>query len=472
MRTPTARRVFADDRGAALALVAILGATLAVLMSVMLTRGIAQFGNTAADECWEQSLATADSALGWGLAQLEADETFTTGEALPASLVGSGDERAWAREAALAVEGEDLISTPEGEGAFIRPVDSAIVYAIGFCPERDAANPRVRVIRATWEGGITVTSWQLTWAFLTNDDLKISGNPTFHGAAASAHSNGSVDVSGNPDFKDGCLTASDGGTASGNLKMHSSCPPAGTRFQQPVEIVPEVIPIDHWHLSEYDMCPDGKVRAGPAHPTLYASVGSEPCTGQVLDQDASSPYRGWKFEGCCDSKEWAKWLYDTNTKNDGAYFFHEGTVRVPNRPGTNGNPWRVLMIVGARGSCDSVVAGDLYISGSAVLAPYTAGSAHADNTMVVIAGRDVEWSGTGRLELPGVVAAHEQIKINGNPQVEGGFIAEAACDSPNSNIHDTEISGNPTVNLDGAMDTGLTTDDGPGYVRLVDWDEL
>ena len=58
-----------EDRGAALAIVAMLGSALMLTASVVVARGVAQFGNTAGSGCWEQALATAESALNWGLGE-------------------------------------------------------------------------------------------------------------------------------------------------------------------------------------------------------------------------------------------------------------------------------------------------------------------------------------------------------------------------------------------------------------------
>ena len=85
------------------------------------------------------------------------------------------------------------------------------------------------------------------------------------------------------------------------------------------------------------------MRAGPAHATYGHTVGSEPCTGHVLKNDASSGYRNWKFNGCCDSKEWAKWDYDSDGKKNGVYYFYQGSPKVPKNPGSSNNPWKVTI---------------------------------------------------------------------------------------------------------------------------------
>ena len=221
------------------------------------------------------------------------------------------------------------------------------------------------------------------------------------------------------------------------------------------------------------MCPDGTVSAGPAHPTLGNTAGAEPCLGQLLHQ-SSLVYRGWKFDGCCDAKEGAKWAYDANSPYDGAYYFHEATVRVPTGPGTNTMPWKVLIIAAGSGSCPAIVGGDVFMSGNAVFfALYRRVLRTPTTTWPSCPGVTSSGRGNGRLKEPGIVAAHEQIKINGNPQVESAFIAQGACDSPDSNVHDTEISGNPTFTLNAPLSTPWSiASSGPPQVWLLAWDEV
>jgi hypothetical protein len=466
------RRLRHDDRGVAMAIVLFIGTILILLSTIMITRGFRQLGNTANNQNWDQSLSVAESGLEVGLVELDDDFDWSTGEVIPAGVIGTDAERGWAVSAADARPAEDVETTPEGEFVVVKPSNRDLLFSVAYVPSRDAAERRVRVVRAALSFAPTSNAWSLDMAFLTDDDFTISGNPTFHGDAASGHSNGHLTVSGDPTFHDGCLTASDGGSISGNINDHSDCAP--DPYYEPEEFVPEIIPRDFWHMSEYDMCPDGKVRAGPAHPTFGSTAGSTPCTvGHILEDDAgSNPFNGWKFNGCCDSKLNAMWDLADNTSDDGAYYFYQGSPQVSGSPGTNNSPWYVLIVAEAVGSCADHVGGDFVASGSLVIAPYTAGSEHTSNTVNVIAGRDIEWSGDGRLKEPGIIAAREQIKLNGNPQIEGAFIAESECDSADDNVHQTEITGNPTFTLEGPMQTLWFTTQGPPLLEVAGWDEL
>ena len=455
-----------------MAIVLMIGVILILLSTIMITRGFRQLGNTANNRNWDQSLSVAESGLEVGLVEVDDDFDWNTGEVIPAAVIGTDAERGWAVAAADARPATDVQSTPEGEFVVVKPSNQDLLFSVAYVPSRDAAERRVRVVRAALTLAPVSTPWSLDMSYLTDMDLVISGNPTFHGEAADGHANGHLTVSGNPTFQQGCLTSSGGGSISGNVNDHSDCP--DDPYAQPEEFVPEIVPDDFWHMSEYDMCPDGKVRAGPAHATFGSTAGSAPCTtGHILESDAgSTTFNGFEFNGCCDSKLNAKWDMSADGGIDGAYYFFEGSLTISGSPGTNNNPWNVLIVTEPVGACANHVGGDFTTSGSLVIAPYTEGAAHESNNVVVIAGRDIEWSGAGRIKEPGIVAAREQIKISGNPQVEGAFLAESKCDSPDDNVDSNEISGNPTFTLEGPMQTLWFTTDGPPVLQVAGWDEL
>jgi hypothetical protein len=465
-------RLNREERGSALALVLLVGSTLVLLTAIVVTRSNRLVGNSESDSQWDQSLHVAEGCIDVALAQLGGDDSWNTGETLPSGLVGASDERTWVVTAAAGRSDQSLTATPEGECIAIRPAGEMVLYGVGYVPARGADGERIRVVRVLLEMEPTQVPYAIDYAFVTNDDLHINLNPTSVGSSASIHANGGLHGTGNITLNDACLTSSDGSSLSGTVNVHGLCPVSPYDVDE-VEI-PEIVAREFWEFSEYDMCRDGKVRAGPAHVTHGATVvAATPCTGSVLEENAvSSPYRGWTFDGCCDAVEGAQWSYNTNTKYDGAYFFYGGTARVVASPGTNLNPWRVLLVTEARFVCPTQEAGDFYMLGNSVVAPYTLGTVHADNTAIVIAGRDIQWSGQGRFKAPGIVAAAEQIRVDGNPAMEGTLIAEGWCDSPGDNLDTNEIAGNPTFTLDAALDTIWVSENGPPIPTIIDWAEL
>ncbi len=214
------------------------------------------------------------------------------------------------------------------------------------------------------------------------------------------------------------------------------------------------------------MCPDGRVRAGPAHPTQGGTAVSEPCTGATLATDtANTPYRGWKWTGsCCDSKLGSRWISEYDIPYDGVYYFHRGTVEVPTSQGAAGAPWQATLLIAGEGVCSNIVGGDLYVAGAPTMAPYPGTS-----NLLFMVGRDMEISGDPHVS--GVMGIHEQLKMNGNAQVvEGAFVVENACDSTEDNIHENSWSGNATFNNSGPILTPFNAADDLPVV--VAWREL
>jgi len=452
-----------DERGMAMAMVLFLGMALMALTSVVVLRGVRQFGNTGGDARWEQSLNVAESGLDQGIAILAENPLFTTGEMFPVEVVTRESERAWAVEVADERPAANLVSTPEGEYAIIKPANSPAVYVVGFTPSRLVAGRRVRVVRGEVDVELIETFWLLRFAFLSGGDTLFSGNPTLlSGTNVGVHSNGYLTASGST-FISGCISASDGASVTGSVSQEPYCPDPG---DQPIEEIPVIDPRLYWYLSQYDLCPNGTVKAGPAHSTYGHTVGSVPCTGQVLASDPAVNYRGWKYEGCCDPQTGADWSYHSDGAFDGVYYFHEGSVSITSNPGSDADPWEVTLLIEPSGECPNLIGGDLDMSGTPRIQPYP-----GTNNLLVLAGRDIQVSGTPGMFMSGILAAHEQVYVIGNPTVEeGGFIAEDACNSVDDLVDATIASGNTTVSNTGPVETPMT-----GLVPhtvLVSWDEL
>ncbi|MDX1690155.1 MAG: hypothetical protein R3290_03925 [Acidimicrobiia bacterium] len=458
------RRLRDDDRGVAIATVALLGLAVVMMTSVMTLRGTRQVNNTSSDGQWEQSLHVAEAGLADVITDVKADDTYTTGQILP-TFDDADAERAWAVQVADGLPSADLITTPEGEYAVIVPAGEQVIYSVGFTPARDAAERRVRTVRVTYERIPGALPYYAAKAFVTNGHLSISGSPTAFESNADVHANGDLDVSGNPTTHDACLTASGLATVDGNVNDHASC--EGPSYQ-PLEVVPDIVPRDFWPSSEYDLCPNGEVRAGPAYGGAFAADPNDaPCTGDILEADAgASPYLGWQYLGY-SSIDGHVWEYGTNVENHGSYYVFQGSASIPTGPGTNTNPWRISLVAEAEGACDAHVGGDIVLTGAAVVTPHeTAG------TLFMIAGRDVVWDGNGRLKEKGIIGAVEQIAIIGNPVVLGSFIAAEACDTAGDLVDVSEIAGNPKFELDGEVETIWEYVGSEGSVAVVAWDEL
>lgn len=453
-------RLHRDDRGAALVMVMFLGVALVTVATAITVRAARQVMQVALEADHEQALHVAESGLDEGLQALQTDPAFTTGEIVP-SFNTRSEERLWVQAHAEEVTGTRLVTAPQGEYVVIRPMNAAVVYAVGYAPSRDAEGRRIRVVRAELGTRQVPGGWFATYAVLSGANLKINGNPAVtSGRSVGIHANGFLDASGSTSV-DGCVSASGGARISGAVVADVGCPAPGN--QVPIEI-PVVSPRALWDRSQFDMCPDGKVRAGPAHPSLGRTAANRPCTGTIIG-DATTTLLGWKFLGCCDSKDGAKWDYDGNVGVDGVFYFFEGSAKVPSSPGSAIDPWLVTIIAEARGDCINAVGGDVAISGDPTMVAHPGGG-----NLLVAAGKDLDLGGGPH--ATGILAAHQQISVSGNPVlVEASLLAEEACDSSTtSNIHESFVSGNPSVSNSGELSTPFT---GTRTIQvMVGWDEL
>lgn len=452
-------RLHRDEQGAALVMVMFLGLALVAVATALTVRAARQVMNVALEADHEQALQVAETGLNQGLMLLQDSGAFTTGEVAP-TFANRSAERDWIEAVAEQASPSRLVAAPHGEYVVIKPVNADVVYAVGYAPNRAADSRRIRVLRAELGFRSIPGSYFATYALLSGRDLGLNGNPAvFSGRVVGVHANGFLDVSGSTSIS-ACLSASGGARISGAVSQPAGCAAPGN--QVAIE-VPMISPRALWVRSQYDMCPDGRVRAGPAHPTLGRTAANRPCTGSIIG-DASTTLLGWKFTGCCDAKMGAKWDYDTDFPTDGVFYFFEGSVKIPKSAGTGLDPWHVTLIVEPSGTCPSAVGGDVDISGNPTMVAHAGGG-----NLVVAAGRDLRISGSP--QATGVFGAHEQIVVSGNPELtESSLLAEDACDSTTSNEHSSFVSGNPTITNAGEVATPFY---GTRNVEvMVGWDEL
>lgn len=469
------RRAFqfrTDEEGLALITVILVGMVVFVIGVVMVNRVVSDLNLARHDREWQRALHVADAGIDHALFQLSENQGFDTGENTPA-FPSLAAERAWA----LGVASDPLLpagrvtTVTEGEWVIVKPSNDDTVYSVGFVPNRAEAE-ELRVLRVAYD----FAPFQPTAAILTDGDLMISGNPSTSGISGNIHANGDIDISGNP-LVSGTITAS--GAVNGlSPAMVGDIANSGGGF--PNVFVPEVEPLELFELAEYVYCPDsatypqGFVMAGPEYaggPEPVPGPNDLPCTtGTVIwdfDTDGDT-YRGFKG-GSVDSKLAKTWDYSGNTRFDGTYFFHEGSVKISGNPGEGTNPWEVTLLVSAtigQNECDGgldILGGDIEISGN------VSAVAHEKGTpLVFVARRDLKISGNPLQSVLGVLMAHEQIDISGNPNLTGVILSNDDCDSATlSNIHDQSIRGNATVIYDGGLSVPLGD-----TIRITHWNEL
>ncbi len=276
------------------------------------------------------------------------------------------------------------------------------------------------------ENGTTLSSL----ALLTGDDLVISGNPMIAGSNGSVHSNGDIKYSGSAYIEQDLSTSGEFTQLPSHIAIGGGVPHGGggsyvggtVTANAPPLPIPPVVPAQYRSSADYVMTASGLVldRSG----VVVADAGP-----------GGGAFRGWRMTGN------GTWDLSGDVGFDGAYYF-QGDVKVSGNPGEAAlQPWRVTILA----------EGDVSISGNPYMTWY------ADNILVV-GGRDVEISGNPTQSdvnenFEGILLAHENVKLNGNPTIFGCVIAEDAPPSrpDNSPVKGSQVSGNPSITNDGSL---------------------
>ena len=209
----------------AVIVVVFLGLALVMLTAVVSLRAVRQTGNTRSDAQWEQALQAAEAGLDHGLALINQDSGFTTGEVMPSSFSGPEAQRAWVVAAADARPAAGVATSSNGQYVIVRPSNSPAVYAVGFVPDRVSTGRRVRVVRAQTGSAELVGGWKVRYAVLAGGPIQFIGNPLIlSGSAVGVHTNGYLEVGGST-FIDGCMSASGGAKITGSVVEDPSCQP-------------------------------------------------------------------------------------------------------------------------------------------------------------------------------------------------------------------------------------------------------
>jgi hypothetical protein len=158
------------------------------------------------------------------------------------------------------------------------------------------------------------------------------------------------------------------------------------------------------------------------------------CTGGT----STSVPAGWEFSS-------GTWKVGGSSAADGV-FYSEGQIEISGSPGSSSTPWQATLI-----SRDS-----MKVNGNPYIKPYPTSSTDLQNQLFVT-GNDLEISGNlGVMTAnyaPAAILVHQQIKISGNPQINGFIISgdgqptwtgDPFTDS-SQGVPFNEISGNPTL---------------------------
>lgn len=283
---------------------------------------------------------------------------------------------------------------------------------------------------------------------ITGGNLTISGNAEIGGSGANIHSNGNITISGNPEVEKNVTTS---GTC--------DCEDAEIGGTVKQGVAPRPLPVinaaDYRPSADYELRADGNVYAGQS--------GAAGPPGTFLANATTTPYNGWRWTE-------SKWDYQGNTAYSGSYYA-EGNVEVGSNPGKSGlelsiplpplplpsvplgantEPWKVSIFA----------TGDIVISGNPKMVP-------KDNRgYLLIAGKDIKISGNPEIPYPGIIAAHEQIRISGNLEGQGFVLGEDGA-ATSSTVTSNVISGNPEITYNGFPSWPWS-----GGITILAWQEV
>ena len=471
-------RLRQSDSGFSLVAVLVVGIIMMMVTAGIAFRVVSDLDQARYDRGWQRSLHVSDAGIDHVLYQLVDDSTFTQGPLPPGPFADNAAEKAWVLNQANAAPAAELTTVTEGQWWIMKPTTAeAQIWSVGFVPSRN--DPRyVRVLRVAYD----FAPFEPGGAFVTDGDVEIAGNGVVDGSLGNVHANGDVNVIGGSATISGTLTATGTITPASVL---TSGTVVGDKANSGDGFPRVDIPLpnfqDYFNASEYILCPDGFVWAGPAYvdgPEPKASPGNVPCTtGSQLGDASGISYRGWDFQGI-DASAGAEWRVTGNTVFRGSYYIHGGSATISGNPSEDAsvyNGWRVTIYaapsVGFE-TCPSVVGGDIEISGNPDMEPWNT------DGILLVAGRDVELRGNpsqGQATINGFIYAYEQASVQGNPAITGSVVtsdgktnaASPSCHTAGSPVSINEISGSAVIVYDDELAVPLGDN-----IRITHWNEL
>lgn len=432
-----------DESGVAMILVVIVA--MLMLAAAVLAADLTNVSLTGSGRhvTYEGELHLAEEGVDQALARLQADDTYhTTTATAPAVGATPAEEKAWAL-----AQMTTSSAAPGGRYTFVKPAGRNVVYAAGW--DRSKPGPaQGRVLKAEY----LFSTYHPEGAIMSGGDLQIAGNATVGGLLGDVHANGNINFSGNSAHVGGNVSASGSISGTGDDQIDGT-----QQSGAPMATLPPVDPVEMWALlspnnasSWYDLCSDGTARAPD---------GGAPCAGTSLYNSATATqaYRGWTWND--STKTWKK---DGSGEYGGVYFINGANADISKSPGSASSPWQATIITNGTpvtGGCQTNY-GDLSVSGSPVMTGFITG-------LALVAGRDLDVTGNPQQSFTGVVAAHEQVFVSGNPTLVGSLLAESACDTPGSPVSVTTVSGSMSITYNDNVDVQLGS-----LIRTSLWLEL
>jgi Tfp pilus assembly protein PilX len=271
-------------------------------------------------------------------------------------------------------------------------------------------------------------------AITTEGDLGGNGSFTIDGTNGSIHSNSSVTVSG------GSATITEGATASGSC-TGTGCVAGGVA----PEDIPIVEPSDFKSFADYILNDDGtieEVSSGDIYTFSNPSTWTTAVSG-----DGNSNFGGLSYNNAQ-----GKWTGGSTNITDGS-FYVEGDFK------TTGCPpgWQTTIV--AEGYID--------FGGNVDVVNFKDGNDTQDiQDMFLVAGTDIEFSGTPSNTIQGFIAAKEQVSFSGSVNLEGFIVASDLAATENLVTGNT-IGGSVNITYNGDIVAPFLGN----KVKVIAWQE-
>ena len=375
-----------DERGSALLLAIVVVGILTMLGATFINLVTHEYRSAARQRQWVQAYYVAEAGMAKAWFTLKNDTRGFDGNL--GSLVSSLFDNVDFGSGNFSAR---IADNDDGDGDNVTDSDDILMLT-----STGVVGDTTRTIEVT----LAALAFVPNYAITAGSDLEISGNPTIQGDNGTVHANSNLTISGNPDISQNVL-------AGGDVDISGNPTIGGTALSGFATIpIPPVDPEFYRSYADYELRSNGDV---------FDSIGN---------LIASDEFNGWEFQ----SGGW----HINGGESDGTYYI-EGDAKVSGNPGSKAHPWQVTIIA----------TGSIEISGRPNMQPDTP-------DLVFVAGRDIKITGNPNQSYEGVILAHEQVRISGNPSIEGAIIAEYAEDTGGP-ASENRISGNATITYNGNL---------------------
>lgn len=306
-----------------------------------------------------------------------------------------------------------LVDNDDGDGDFTRDADGRVILrALG---NFGAANREVAV-------AISRQGQPSEYAILTKKHLKINGDMQLTGSNSRVHSNTSIEILGNP-MIDGMVSSV------GSISISGSPTLGGQNPNAPPVDIPQIYPPDFRADANFIFTPDCRVRL--------------PDGSLVADLSSGGQWHGWD----CSSGD--KWTMGDSSPSGGlrnGFIYVEGNAVISGSPTAD---WNLTLVT--EGYIEVSGNPNFEAFGNHATDPHTTSLRAEVRDLLFVAGGDLKINGNPSQKFYGVMAAHMEVSISGNPNYQGRIIAENGAgqeittgQTPKNIIDQNEFSGNPT----------------------------